>query len=181
MAIPLPATLRDRLAALAGERPITGVRWLPAENLHVTVQFLGRVEEEALPPLEAALARACAVQAAFALAVERVGPAPPGRRARMIWAHLGRSPGYEALCAAVAAAAASLAPQLSPPARPRAHVTLARFGKPPPAPETLELPPPGPLEPLPVQACALVRSHLSPAGARYETLAELPLGATRPA
>ena len=53
-AVQLPDPLRGRLAAHA-QRLAGGGRVMAAENLHVTVHFLGRVDETDAVPLEGAL------------------------------------------------------------------------------------------------------------------------------
>ena len=53
VALSLPEELRVRLAALGGG--IEGARWVPAENLHVTLRFIGEVQESAGEDLVAAL------------------------------------------------------------------------------------------------------------------------------
>ena len=39
VAVPLPADIAERLAGLGGGVP--GARWVPAENMHVTLRYLG--------------------------------------------------------------------------------------------------------------------------------------------
>ena len=149
------------------------MRFVPAANLHVTVQFLGEVAEERAAELEGALRARVAPLAPFALELERIAPGPPGGRARMVWAHFARSPDFERLARAVAEAAAPYAPKLEPPRQALPHATLARFGRPPPRLRDLVLPQlAGSVH---VPACQLVRSRLSPKGSIYTVLAELPL------
>jgi RNA 2',3'-cyclic 3'-phosphodiesterase len=166
----------DALGAAATGLEVPGARWLPAENLHVTVQFLGEVADEDLEPLLAASAAACATRPRFALRIERLAPGPPGSRPRMIWAHGVPSEDFSALCGAVADAAAPFAPRMRPPRRALPHVTMARFARPPRrdalAHATVDLD-----SDIAVERCGLVRSRLSPAGAIYSPLAPLPLAA----
>jgi 2'-5' RNA ligase len=168
VAVPLPPPLRDRLAAHA--RPLPGVRWLPAGNLHLTVQFLGDVEEDMLPELTRALAQTCRAQPGFELGLQRLGPAP-ARSPRMVWAWLEPDQRLVQLTEAVAAAAAPFAPAARPPRAEHPHVTLARLhGRPPPGI------PDGPLDGrVRVAACELVQSRLEPGGAAYTALVALPL------
>jgi RNA 2',3'-cyclic 3'-phosphodiesterase len=168
VAVPLPAPLRERLAAQG--RPLPGVRWVPDANLHLTVHFLSEVDEGDVPGLTRALADACRAQPAFELALQRMGPAP-ARRPRMVWAWIAPDPRLGALAEAVAAAAAPFAPAARPPRTQNPHVTLARLhGR---APHGL---PDGPLDGrIRVGACELVQSRLGPGGAAYTTLVVLPL------
>jgi 2'-5' RNA ligase len=175
VAIPLPEPLAERLAAYAAGA-LAGLdgRALPAENLHATVHFLGPVDDADSEPLRAALAAACASVAPFSLTLAGAALAPPSRP-RMIWARL-EAPGELAeLAQAAATAAERFAPNARPPRTGKPHVTLARLRRPPR--RGTELPPlPAAGAEIDVGACTLVRSELGRGGARYTTLASLPLG-----
>jgi len=137
----------------------SGVRWTTRDQWHVTLRFLGPVDVE---PAVAAF------QSVQAIATEAVlGPRP--RR-------LGRSvlvvpvAGIEAVAAAVVAATAGVGKP--PERRPfHGHLTLARLqGRPGPLLTDVEL-----HASWPVTSVCLVESKLHPKGARYETVAEVPL------
>jgi 2'-5' RNA ligase len=91
IAVDLGQPIRDRCVALqeALARTGTEVKWVEPENLHVTLLFLGEVEDRAVPALCRAVAEACAAQDAFALSVEAVGCFPNPRRPRTVWAGVG--------------------------------------------------------------------------------------------
>lgn len=73
-------------AAVDRWRPLSGaVAWVPAVNLHVTLQFLGNQPEERLVVAEAALARAAALGAPFDAALHGVGAFPGLERPRILW------------------------------------------------------------------------------------------------
>jgi RNA 2',3'-cyclic 3'-phosphodiesterase len=175
VAIPLPAALRQELAAYAAEAaaPLSG-RPVPAENLHATVHFLGAVRDDDAEPLAAALGPACASVGPFVVRLADTALAPP-RRPRMIWARLEAPPELPALARAVAAAARPFAPDAREPRTGNPHVPLARLHRPPR--RGTELPPIAAAgTEIAVAACELVRSELGSSGARYTTLAPLPLG-----
>lgn len=175
VAIALPEPLAEELAAYAAEAagPLSG-RAVQAGNLHVTVLFLAAVDDADEAQLVSALAPACVSVEPFALRLTNAALAPP-RRPRMIWARLDAPPELTGLARAVAAAAAPYAPGAREPRIANPHVTLARLRRPPP--RGAELPPlgSGGTE-IAVGACTLVRSEPGRGGARYTTLAELPLG-----
>lgn len=175
VAIPIPAQLADELAGYAaGAAAALGGRALPSANLHVTVHFLGPVDDGGAEPLRTALAAACATVAPFALRLAGATLAPQ-RRPRMIWARLDAPPELAGLARAVAAAAGPFAPGAREPRTAKPHVTLARMRRPPP--RATGLPPLSSAgAEIAVEACTLVRSDLGRDGARYTTLAELPLG-----
>jgi RNA 2',3'-cyclic 3'-phosphodiesterase len=174
LAIDLPPPLRARLADLC--QGVSGARWLPEEQLHLTVRFLGGVEEAALPGLRRALAGVRA--SAFRLAVAGVGTFPPasGRgAARVLWA--GVAP-PEPLLTLRAAIDEALGPDPEAAARGFSpHVTLARFrDRPgPELPAFLEAHARLASEPFPVDAFHLYESQLGPRGARHTRLLDVPL------
>lgn len=109
-------------AALARHR--AAVRWARNDQLHVTVKFLGDVEDAALDALRRALAPALAGTAALAADVLGLGAFPDPRRPRVLWAGV-ECAALAAIAHAVDAAAAAVG--VAPEARPfHAHVTLGR-------------------------------------------------------
>lgn len=67
------------------------VRWSPPENWHITLKFLGDVEETQIEDLKAALDRASAKVEASKLRASGVGAFPEERHARVLWAGVARS------------------------------------------------------------------------------------------
>jgi len=126
VAVLLPTELRNRLAVeIDGLRDhAAGVAWVAAENLHVTVKFLGGVDESRLAEIGAALGRAVRVPA-FEVGVRGLGAFPSATRARVLWAGAPGSPPFTALAEEVdrALVAMGFAPEgrgFTP------HVTLGR-------------------------------------------------------
>ena len=172
-AIPPPA-LAQRLAEAAASIAPPELRLTPAENLHVTVHFLGEVEPDAVPALEADLAAAAARHAPTDLTLDAITSAPP-RRPRMLWGTAKATPRYTAIVNDVAATTAPYAPTARP-ARPGTpHLTLARLrGR----ADLRRWPDPRPLDDatIPLAELTLVHSILGPEGPTYSTLTTLPLG-----
>jgi RNA 2',3'-cyclic 3'-phosphodiesterase len=172
-AIPPPA-LAQRLADAAAAVAPPELRVTPAENLHVTIHFLGEVEPDAVPALEADLAAAAARHTPTTLTLDAITPGPP-RRPRMLWATAKAAPGYTAIVNDAAAAAVPHAPHARP-ARPGTpHLTLARLrGR----ADLRRWPDRRPLDDaaFPLAELALVHSALGKGGPAYTTLATLPLG-----
>ena len=73
-------------AAIDRWRPLGGaVAWVPAANLHLTLQFLGNQPEERLAAAEDALTAAVAPGAPFETALHGVGAFPGLERPRILW------------------------------------------------------------------------------------------------
>jgi 2'-5' RNA ligase len=83
--------IRDRCVALQESLARTGteVKWVEPENLHVTLLFLGEVEDRDVPGLCRAVAEVCVAQAGFRMSVEGVGCFPNPRRPRTVWVGIG--------------------------------------------------------------------------------------------
>jgi RNA 2',3'-cyclic 3'-phosphodiesterase len=86
-AIELPDGLRDRLIALGGGMP--GARWVPEDNLHVTLRFIGEVPESSFDDIAAALSGVHVE--AFDLTVAGVGHFEQSRRPTVLWARVEKN------------------------------------------------------------------------------------------
>jgi 2'-5' RNA ligase len=186
VALDPPEPVRRRVAALGVElrrtagRHADEVRWVPPENVHLTLQFLGAVPEERVAAVEGAIRAAAAAGRALSLELSGAGGFPNARRPRVVWA--GVAGEVEALAALVADLGRRLAPLgFAPEERPfSAHLTLGRArdgrGAPGLAGALAQAAEAGGT-PWRVADVALVESHLSPKGPRYEVIARAPLGA----
>jgi 2'-5' RNA ligase len=185
VALEPPDPVRRRLAALADElrraagRAAGEVRWVPPENVHLTLQFLGAVPEERVAGIEAALRDAAAAAGRpLSLSLHGAGGFPNARRPRVLWA--GLEGDVAPLAALVAEMGARLAKLGYPPEdRPFSpHLTLGRARDGRGAPGLAgALAAAAQAEGTPWRATELVlfESHLSPKGPRYEALARVGL------
>jgi RNA 2',3'-cyclic 3'-phosphodiesterase len=91
VAVDLGKPLRDRLVSLQENlaRNSAEVKWVEVENLHVTLLFLGEVDERELLPVCRAVSVACGRHDRFLLSVDSVGCFPNPRRPRVVWAGVG--------------------------------------------------------------------------------------------
>ncbi len=119
--IEIPASVAERLAALSGG--LANARWVKPENYHITLRFIGDVDDVTATEFSAALGaiRACT----FDLTLDGLGSFG-GRKPRAVWAGVAKNDALEALQRAHerAAQAAGLAPESR---NFHAHVTLARL------------------------------------------------------
>src|SRR3954470_1669640 len=88
LAVELPGGLRSRLVALQETLARAGgdVRWSAPETLHVTLLFLGDVEDRDLHTVCRAVGGVCAKLKPFPITVEGVGCFPSPSRPRTLWA-----------------------------------------------------------------------------------------------
>jgi 2'-5' RNA ligase len=91
IAVELLPAIRARCVALqeALGRSGADVKWVEPDNLHVTLLFLGEVDERDVPALCRAVATACAGLVPFGMSVDHVDCFGDRRRPRTIWAGLG--------------------------------------------------------------------------------------------
>ena len=171
--VPLPAEVRKSLANLCSGVP--GARWVDTGTIHITLRFIGEVDAIQAEDIDAALSDVR--QPAFELALGGVGCFASGRKVRAVWAGVVKSDGLAHLRDKVESAIvrAGFEPERR---KFRPHVTLARFrnttsARVAPYLETHNAFAAGPF---PVDRFDLLRSHLSHAGARYQTIADYPLG-----
>lgn len=92
VAILLDDAVRDAVAAVIERlRPLGGsVAWVPAANLHLTLQFLGEQPEDRLAAAESALHAAAARSAPIEAVLHGVGAFPGLERPRILWVGLAQ-------------------------------------------------------------------------------------------
>jgi 2'-5' RNA ligase len=131
--VPPPEVVEHLDAFLDIRRAAGAFRWVTAEHLHVTVAFLAAVPDRKLDDLVERLARAAARRGAFPAAVAGGGAFPDASRARVLWAGLDLDDHGRTELTRLATGARAAANRAGVPVdgqRFRAHVTLARLGRP---------------------------------------------------
>lgn len=196
---PASAGLRRVLEQLATCGP--GVKPVAADDLHLTLRFLGDTPAERVPTLSAAIDRAVAAAGVGPIAVRwaRLGrfPTDPRKPARVVHVTPADPAPFDRLAARLSDALAALDPPVSAESRPfHAHLTLARL-KPPrsagrarrrdAATSTERAGRAGQIEALlrehessdlggcRIEAVHLIASKLTPSGPIYRILHEAPL------
>lgn len=186
VAVRFPESVRAAVwDAMAPLRATTAsVRWTPVEQLHITLRFLGNVTVRSIPAIEEGLRDAAAACAPFTLRLGGVGAFPSLRRPRVLWLGADSGPGLQGLYTAVEKAleASGFAPEER---RFRAHVTLGRVRRGSGSGST-KYGPSGELARIAatvdlhaesaVGHLYLMRSRLSPKGAKHTVAGEYPLG-----
>jgi RNA 2',3'-cyclic 3'-phosphodiesterase len=180
-AIELGETLLDLLeettAPLRAEAP--ELAWVARERRHLTLKFLGDVDEAAAPKLVEAADRAAALHQPLEMSVREVGAFPNFRRARVVWIGVEQEPRLELLHHDLEIACEQQGFDVE--GRPfRPHITLARVRTPLPVERlralarvarTVRM-----KATVAVERISLFESTLAPAGARYRRIHAAPLG-----
>jgi 2'-5' RNA ligase len=88
IAIEVDRAIIDRLAALQQElrQADADVSWTRPAGIHLTLKFLGDVQEDRLPQIGEMLAALASRTSAFPLSIADTGGFPSLRRPRVIWA-----------------------------------------------------------------------------------------------
>ncbi len=127
VALALPAELKAQLATLGGGIP--GARWVPPANYHLTLRFIGEVENWRAQEVDDALASIRAKP--FELLLRGVGTFEKGGRISALWVGAERSEPLSFLQGKIETALQRIGLE---PERKRfsPHVTLARTDRAPP-------------------------------------------------
>jgi RNA 2',3'-cyclic 3'-phosphodiesterase len=175
VAIEIPDPVKDAVeeAFRPWRETFPKARWVPRENWHVTVKFLGRTWPRLADWVPERVGEAAATVSSFRTRVTGVGSFPSAARGRVVWAGLeddgGRMTG---LAVAMDGALLEEFPAETRSFHP--HLTVARSDPP------MSLPPEFRQTPLlseewEVGDVVLFRSHLQRPAPRYESLARFPL------
>jgi RNA 2',3'-cyclic 3'-phosphodiesterase len=186
VAIAIPDAVREEMVAVQRElKPLAlgDVRWTNAEQLHLTMKFLGNVPNGSLEAVKQSLAEACAGAAPFRLRAKGIGFFPNERQPRVIW--VGFEDSENILVNLQLCVERTLTPFAEKPGTERflPHATLGRFQKYRRHKTEKLLPRAAALGchvfgEWRVEDVVLFRSELSPEGARHTRLAVFPFGAT---
>ena len=169
--------LDETTAPLRAEAP--ELAWVGRAKQHLTLKFLGEVDEAAVPKLTAAADRAAARHPPLEMSVREVGAFPNFRRARVVWIGVEQEPRLELLHHDLEQFCEQEGFEVE--GRPfRPHITLARVRSALPVERMRALARVARSvrmrATMPVERITLFESTLAPSGAHYRRLHAAPLG-----
>ncbi len=87
IAIELNQETKKALSLLQEELKTAGadVNWVKPENIHLTLKFLGEVEEQKIPKINEALEKICTHTPSFAISLYETGVFPNQKFPRVVW------------------------------------------------------------------------------------------------
>ena len=185
IAIPIPEPVRDEIIRVQRDlqllAPRGAVRWTRPDQFHLTLRFLGDVPADGVEDLKKSVGAVCRNARPLSLRAEGVGFFPNPRSPRVIWVGIddreGRLGDLQKQIETVAGQFSSEPGEKNF----TGHVTLGRLKNPRPA-DTRDLATRAQsLEKRlfgewPAHEIEIIRSELSPAGARHTSLAVIRLG-----
>lgn len=90
IAIDLPDQLQDALEQQTARlrQPLGDdlVHWIPTQNMHLTLKFLGNIAASHVEFLKQLIAQTADIHAPFDLQISGIGSFPNSKRARILWA-----------------------------------------------------------------------------------------------
>ena len=189
VAIDLTPDIRLRMdqviAQLKGRLEGVPVRWIPVENIHLTLKFLGDVSTANLEILQKILQAESANHPPFEFSVGGLGAFPGTRQPRVVWVGVEAPADLPNLQRGIETVLARLG--YAREERPfTAHLTLCRVSRNTTARDAhaigsaIEATKVGFLGVARVEAIHLYRSDLRPGGAVYSQVFSLPLKSTEP-
>lgn len=173
VAIDLPEEVRRELARFRREE-VPGARWVPVEQLHLTLRFIGEADDAARAAVQQALAAVRGVP--FPLAVQVVGHFPPRKNPHVLW--VGADAGAPLTDLQEQVERSVQAAGIAPEGRPFSpHITIARLRETPShlVAEFEKRHQAFACPPFPVDAFHLYESTLTPKGAIHERVRSYPL------
>jgi len=186
IAITLPQDLISLLAGIQQElkKSRADVKWVEPQNIHMTLKFLGEIDQAGLEKASSILRQKTANASPFSVSLVKLGAFPSGRFPRVIWAGVEKGDQeVKRLAAALEEGFAEIGfPKESKPFS--SHITLGRTRSGLHAGELSSLL--GPVGEIlqkqrpefSVTALTLFESTLTPKGPFYESLATISLTAT---
>jgi len=181
VAVPLASALRRAVAGLAPHlrEAEQSLRWVPPDNLHFTLKFLGEITPAQLARVAAAAKDVAARAQGFRIALAGLGAFPSPRRPQVVW--VGVAEGADRLAALASDLDGALHRMTFPKeARPfRPHLTIARVRRTGPAPDLTAAIAPFSEFALGAQDVTnllVMESTLHPSGAVYRQVQEVGLG-----
>ena len=86
VAINLPESLKSRLARFQSKWPDLPAKWTKKENIHITLVFLGYVQDNEIPEILRITEEIAKKHKPFQLNFNKICYGPPKKALRMVWA-----------------------------------------------------------------------------------------------
>ncbi len=182
IAVDPPPEVLDKIADMIEslEKQTRGMRWVNPDGIHLTLRFLGEVDEEVFPEIESRLKQLALGEGPISLTASGLGFFPDPARPRIVWVGLGgETDRLESLGKKVNEAFRDLPVHPEEAREFKPHITVARIADHHRASgiaRILEKGKGAQFGSFSVNTLILYKSNLTPDGARYTKLKEFKLG-----
>jgi 2'-5' RNA ligase len=180
IAVRIPESVKKAVAEAIDALRKSGadVKWVPAENIHITLKFLGSTDESVIEEIKESLYRRASAYRPFFVGISGTGYFPAGRRPRVVWVGIEDGGHLANIQRDVEKEMVRFGyPEEDRPFSP--HLTIGRVRSDKRMTEMLKRLDAyretgfGEME---IDGITLMKSELRPAGAVYSSLAEIPFG-----
>ena len=157
------------------------VRWVKPDNIHLTLKFLGNIKDESTDKIIKTVEEICSRYDSFDLMIKGLGIFPNRKSPRVLWVGIEGNDILAALQKEIDEGMSSLGFE-NEKRKFTAHLTLGRFRSPrgnEALLDALNQRKNDSFGHITVKSLFLIKSDLSPAGARYIKISDAPLGNTR--
>ena len=180
IAIELSEAVKSVLSVIEEELKKTGadVRWVKPENIHLTIKFLGNIEEKIKEKIIESLKIVCSKYEHFSVELKGIGMFPNLKSPRVLWVGIGNNEILKGIQEEIDEGMGKAGLEREN-RKFTAHLTIGRIsslrGKEHlvKAMKTYEN---KNFEKMNVASISFIRSDLHPEGARYTNIAKIPLG-----
>ncbi len=183
IALPLGKEAEQRLGRIIEDfRPRSrAVKWVPSQNIHLTLKFLGDTDEHLVDKISQAVDRVVSNYPAFDILIDRLGAFPNLHRPRVIWMGGAKAPEPAAAMAREIDTAMHRLDFEKEKRAFKAHLTLGRVRQGQTIGDLAEYIDQYSFEPIPLHLDRLIlfKSTLTPKGAIYEPLHKATLSRER--
>jgi 2'-5' RNA ligase len=128
VSIPVPSAVTKVLSSIVqNNKELPDFRWIPEENYHITLFYIGRMKTTLIPGVQSALLHFFRSFPSFKLTFNEIAIVQNNGRNNMIWARFAENINFE-LCACKIRKVLLSLTELDPFfQKPVPHITLARF------------------------------------------------------
>lgn len=148
--------------------------WIPEENYHITLFYIGRIKTEVIPDVQRALSDFFKTIPAFKLSFHEIAIIQNKGRNGMIWATFSERTNFDLCAFKIRKVLLSFAALDSSFQKPLPHITLARFNHATVMQDLININKSRPV--IPVKYCELRESNRTDNQVNYKKLASFELG-----
>ncbi|MCX7913296.1 MAG: RNA 2',3'-cyclic phosphodiesterase [Thermodesulfovibrionales bacterium] len=93
IAVDLPQEIKTEVERVVGAMSLLSkeIKWVPSENIHITIKFLGEIKESIIPKIEQRLNEVCRRHRPFNIKIKGAGAFPNEKKPNVLWIGIDKS------------------------------------------------------------------------------------------